>query len=33
MNFHSMDRRIFLQGVGVALALPMLESRARGVQP
>jgi hypothetical protein len=33
MNFHSIDRRSFLQGVGVALALPMLESRARGVQP
>jgi len=33
MNLHSIDRRSFLQGVGVALALPMLESRARGVQP
>ncbi|MBT7911480.1 MAG: DUF1552 domain-containing protein [Verrucomicrobia bacterium] len=32
MNLHSIDRRSFLQGVGVALALPMLESRARGVQ-
>jgi hypothetical protein len=33
MNSHSIDRRSFLQGVGVALALPMLESRARGAQP
>ena len=33
MNLHSIDRRSFLQGVGVALALPMLESRARGAQP
>jgi hypothetical protein len=33
MNLHSIDRRSFLQGVGVALALPMLKSRARGVQP
>ena len=33
MNLHSIDRRSFLQGVGVALALPLLESRARGVQP
>ena len=32
MNLHSIDRRSFLRGVGVALALPMLESRARGVQ-
>ena len=33
MNLHSIDRRSFLQGVGVVLALPMLESRARGAQP
>ena len=33
MNLHSIDPRSFLQGVGVALALPMLESRARGAQP
>ena len=33
MNLHSIDRRSFLQGVGVALALPMLESWARGAQP
>ena len=33
MNLHTIDRRSFLQCVGVALALPMLESRARGVQP
>ena len=33
MNLHSIDRRSFLRGVGVALALPMLESRARGAQP